>query len=140
MIPDPDPVLRSALATAARDGAPPDVPEILAALAAARPASGWEMARAIEDRLPGFLDEREGCLYPVLASLVREGRLEARWVEADGAGPRRLYAPRGGIDGSVASPGSGAGASAAAAGPRLLRAAEAAARSVPDPFAREESR
>src|SRR5688572_13297911 len=137
MIPDPDPVLRSALDEAAQDGAPPDVPEILAALAAARPATGWEMARAIEERMPGFLDEREGCLYPVLASLVRGGRLEARWVEADGAGPQRLYARPGGIDGWVASPGSGP---AAIHGPRLLRAAEAAARSVPDPFAREESR
>ncbi|HEU4396130.1 MAG TPA: signal peptidase I, partial [Planctomycetota bacterium] len=110
----------------------------------------------------------------------------ARWVEADGAGPRRLYARPGGFDGSAASPGPASGAAAAgprpaesrvllegsplaavaavdlavgeppvypivAAGlaglgaalstaPRLLRAAEAASRSVPDPFAREESR
>jgi len=136
MVPAPDPAPRSALDGATADGPAPSVDDLLVALAAERPRTGWEMARAIGEAMPGLLDEREGCLYALLAALVREGRLEAGWIGANGAAPRRVYAvgAAGGLpDAAPVSP-------AAAPSARLRRAAESAARSVPDPFAREEAR
>jgi signal peptidase I len=143
VIPAPDPALRPALEATAPEGDPEDVGEALVALATARPSSGWEMACAIEERAPGFLAEREGCLYPLLASLVRGKRLEARWIADDGAAPRRVYAAAGAAPGAGAADAGRGGApdpSAGGAGPRLRRAAEAASRSVRDPFEREEAR
>jgi signal peptidase I len=124
------------LEAAAAGGEEPVAEDLLVALARERPRSGFEMARALEESVPGLVDGNEGVLYPALAALVRSGRLESRWVAADGAPPRRVYGP----PGSIRAEADGAGAPEPPAGPRLRRTAEAATRSIRDPFAREEAR
>ncbi len=55
------------------------------------PLTGFETARAIQDLWPGFLGGREGCLYPVLLELRREGRVRSWWSD-EPEGRRRVYA------------------------------------------------
>jgi signal peptidase I len=134
-----DPALTAAIAgaLASVDGGPPDVARLLLAAAAVRPASGWEIARAVDAAAPGLLEGREGGLYPLLAAHVHAGRLESRWG-TDGAGrPRRAYALPGAPaeDGGPALP-----VPASAAPARLHRAAREAARDVPGDFERESAR
>jgi signal peptidase I len=118
------------------DPLPPDPADALAALAAARPRTGWEMARAIDAAEPGALERHEGAIYPLLASLVREGRLEARWIDEPGGRPRRVYA----VPGSAAPAPAAEAPLPLAAPPRLQAAARDAARQIPGLFERESAR
>jgi DNA-binding PadR family transcriptional regulator len=52
--------------------------------------SGFEIARAIESRIPGALAGREGSLYPALLALERGGEVIATW-EMRESGRRRVY-------------------------------------------------
>jgi PadR family transcriptional regulator PadR len=58
-----------------------------------REAYGVEIAAALEAQLhasgePGL---PEGCVYPALRRLERDGLLSARWVEIGEGAPRRRY-------------------------------------------------
>ncbi|MHC4820199.1 MAG: helix-turn-helix transcriptional regulator, partial [Planctomycetota bacterium] len=70
----------------------PDMERVLLSLLNGGPATGWELARAIEGAAPGLLERKEGYLYPVLAQLAREGRVFAAWREGAGGQPLHLYA------------------------------------------------
>ena len=54
--------------------------------------SGHELARAVEKRIPGALDGREGYVYPALVALERENAVLATWEMRPG-GRRRVYRP-----------------------------------------------
>jgi signal peptidase I len=131
-----DPVLAAAAAHLLVHGEGlPAMDRLLAGIAAARPATGFELARAVEAAAPGLLDRHEGGIYPVLAGLVRRGDLEARWEEAGPGRVRRVYGPPGFPEERPAS------RAPAAEFPRSLGAAAASAsREVPGAFDREAAR
>src|SRR5258706_14646373 len=133
---DPAFAAAAAAALAASDGEP-EVAKVLLALAAVRPASGWEMARAVDAVAPGAICGREGGFYPLLAELVREGRLESRWETYAARRPRRVYALPGAPAGD---PGPAFPPLASAAPASLHRAAREAAKAVPGAFEREATR
>jgi signal peptidase I len=144
-----DPSLRAAVAlTVGSAGEIPPVGELLVAAASIRPATGWEMARAVEAALPGAVEEREGGVYTLLAGLEREGRIAGAWSTGPDGLPRRAYSVPGVTPGDGAAGGPAPGRPGAG-GPapldpdsrtRLLRAAREAAQGVPDPFERESAR
>ncbi len=129
-----------AVAAVFREGLPPAVEDILLAALGAGPATGRELARVVETAAPGFLDGREGWLYPVLHQMVRDGALEARWRERTVRRPRRQYALPGGFGEGAPAPGPGSAPRPLAGSAVLDRAAREATRSIPAPFAREEAR
>lgn len=50
------------------------------------PAYGYRITQEVMERSKGYLELKEGSLYPALHRLEREGLLESHWVEA---GPKR---------------------------------------------------
>jgi DNA-binding PadR family transcriptional regulator len=52
--------------------------------------TGYEIARAVEKRIPGALDGREGYVYPALVALERENEVLGAW-EMRPQGRRRVY-------------------------------------------------
>jgi PadR family transcriptional regulator, regulatory protein PadR len=61
---------------------------ILASLAPGR-LYGLEILRRLEER--GSLSVPEGTIYPLLARLKGEGWVDAEWIAADSAHPRKYY-------------------------------------------------
>ena len=63
---------------------------VILALLADKPAHGYAIARAVEERTGGALKMREGTLYPALHELETEGFIEADVETVDGR-KRRVY-------------------------------------------------
>lgn len=63
---------------------------ILLSLIAEKPAHGYALARALEERTGGALKMREGTLYPALHELELDGLVEPEVVEVEGR-KRRVY-------------------------------------------------
>lgn len=62
------------------------------ALIEAKPRYGYDLVTSLGKTTNGFLDVKEGTVYPVLHRLEDAGRLTAEW-EAEGRGaPRKYYA------------------------------------------------
>jgi len=55
------------------------------------PSYGYAIAKAIDAATGGELVVRPESLYPVLHRLEQEGLLNARWEEAGGGRPRKVY-------------------------------------------------
>jgi transcriptional regulator len=53
------------------------------------PNYGYEISQQVTAQSTGYLDLKEGSLYPALHRLERQGLLEASWQDADGR--RRKY-------------------------------------------------
>lgn len=75
---------------AAADGPGPDGAAVVREALGAGPATSFEIARRIDQRHPGFLGQREGCLLPLLLEMRRSGDVSARWVDRRD-GRRRVY-------------------------------------------------
>ena len=68
-----------------------DVPALILAVLSTGPAHGYAIARAIELHSAGFLQLREGSLYPALRTLEGQGAVSSVW-ETTGTGPaRKVY-------------------------------------------------
>jgi DNA-binding PadR family transcriptional regulator len=77
--------------TMGRDLPRGDVPALILAILDERPAHGYAIARAIEQRSSGVLQLREGSLYPALRLLEQQGAVSSAW-ETAGSGPaRKVY-------------------------------------------------
>lgn len=63
---------------------------VILALLSERPAHGYALARAVEERTGGALKMREGTLYPALHELETEGFIEVEIEVVDGR-KRRVY-------------------------------------------------
>jgi PadR family transcriptional regulator len=64
---------------------------ILALLAEGR-RYGFEIIQELKRRTGGYLDLKEGTLYPALHRMEKQGLLVSEWVIQDGAGaPRKYY-------------------------------------------------
>ena len=58
-----------------------------------RPAHGYQLLNEIASRSGGFLQLKEGTLYPILYRLEDEGLIQSTW-QADGrAAPKKVYTP-----------------------------------------------
>ena len=55
------------------------------------PSYGYAIAKAIDGSTGGELVVRPESLYPVLHRMEQEGLLDAKWEEADGGRPRKVY-------------------------------------------------
>jgi PadR family transcriptional regulator, regulatory protein PadR len=55
------------------------------------PSYGYAIAKAIDAATGGELVVRPESLYPVLHRMEQEGLLEAKWEEAEGGRPRKVY-------------------------------------------------
>lgn len=55
------------------------------------PSYGYAIAKAIDESTGGELVVRPESLYPVLHRMEQEGLLEAKWEEAEGGRPRKVY-------------------------------------------------
>jgi PadR family transcriptional regulator PadR len=58
---------------------------------------GYAIAKSIDESTGGQLTVRPESLYPVLHRMESDGLLEAKWEQADGGRPRKVYriTPRG---------------------------------------------
>ena len=64
---------------------------ILALLAEGR-RYGFEIIEELKGRTGGYLDLKEGTLYPALHRMEKQGLLVSQWVIQEGAGsPRKYY-------------------------------------------------
>ena len=63
---------------------------ILLSLIAEKPAHGYALARALEEKTGGALKMREGTLYPALHELELDGLVEPEVIEVEGR-KRRVY-------------------------------------------------
>ena len=50
-----------------------------------------QIARAIDDEIPGALTGREGSVHPALIALERKGAIASAWQERQPGGRRRVY-------------------------------------------------
>lgn len=65
---------------------------ILALLAGGR-RYGFEIIEELQRRTGGYLDLKEGTLYPALHRMEKQGLLASEWVIPEGGGsPRKYYA------------------------------------------------
>lgn len=55
------------------------------------PSYGYAIAKAIDAATGGELVVRPESIYPVLHRLEQEGLLEAKWEQAEGGRPRKVY-------------------------------------------------
>jgi DNA-binding PadR family transcriptional regulator len=65
--------------------------DLVIELVSDRPLSGFEIARALEDRYQLALRGREGGLYAALLKLEQDGFLEGFWVDMEDGTRRRRY-------------------------------------------------
>jgi PadR family transcriptional regulator PadR len=52
---------------------------------------GFEVIEQLRGRSGGYLDLKEGTLYPALHRLEKQGLLKAEWVIEEGGAPPRKY-------------------------------------------------
>lgn len=63
---------------------------ILLSLLELKAMYGYELAQRIEEESEGYLQFKEGTLYPALKKLESQGFVEAYW-QSSNEGPRRKY-------------------------------------------------
>lgn len=64
---------------------------IVLSLLADKPAHGYALVRALDERTKGALKLREGTLYPALHELELEGFVDAKWETSREGRKRRVY-------------------------------------------------
>ncbi len=55
------------------------------------PNYGYGLVAALNERVPGLVEFREGTIYPVLHRMERKGLLEVFWQEAENGRQRKYY-------------------------------------------------
>lgn len=55
---------------------------------------GYEIIRKLEEELGHRVPWKHGCLYPLLKSLEREGKVRGRWTKISDTRYRRFYKAR----------------------------------------------
>ena len=55
------------------------------------PLHGYEIIRQLEARSQGFLQFKEGLIYPTLHRMQKEGLLKSRWLGEPGTRRRKVY-------------------------------------------------
>ena len=55
------------------------------------PMYGYQIIRHLEKRSNGYLDFKEGLIYPRLHQMEREGLLRSRWLGEPGTRRRKVY-------------------------------------------------
>jgi PadR family transcriptional regulator PadR len=65
---------------------------LILAVLSEEPMYGYQISQELDQRSDGYFDMKEGLLYPLLHRMQREGLVNSKWQEAEGARRRKYYA------------------------------------------------